>query len=64
MTEKDLLDFEDVMGNQLVILNLKYRHCVDRNEYPAEELADMELAAGRVFLAVHRFRGLATEGVT
>lgn len=62
MTDQALLDFQDVMGNQLTILGLKYRHCVDRNEYPAEELADMELAAGRVFLAVHRFRGLATEG--
>ena len=61
MTDQDLLEFQDTMGNQLVILNLKYRHCLDRNEYPAAELEDMELAAGRIFLALHKFRGIVRE---
>lgn len=61
MTEKDLLEFQDTMGNQLVILNLKYRHCLDRNEYPAADLEDMVEAAGKIFLALHKLRGIVRE---
>ena len=61
MTEIDLLDLQDTMGNQLLVLNLKYRHCVDRNEYPAAEVEDMVEAAGKIFLALHKFRGFLRE---
>lgn len=57
----DLLEFQDTMGNQLVVLNLKYRHCLDRNEFPVDELEDMVESAGKVFLALHKFRGIARE---
>lgn len=63
MIQTPLEDFQDTMGNQLLIINLKYKRCLDRNEFPFEELEHMLECSGKVFLAIHKYMGEAVKNV-